>query len=364
MDDVISSSSRKNVVGFVGVGTLGWQTMTASLKRHVSDESILIHELSLSRLVPSRCRVPRWVSRALDARLRRQNDALETWLDENPKLEHVHCFGHLVSSPELFKARDITYSVSCDNVFACVVEQYGLSPSFIDKKFYRKRAKLETNIFNQATHICPTSNRVSESIRDIHGIKKERIHVHPFPILDPAYRPRSMERPKVTFIGNDLGRKGAWRLIEWHCKGLLGDVELHIVTQMAMPDHLAKNTSIVWHQNVSNSDIRSKILSNTTVFVLPTYYDNSPIVLIEAAASGVPAVASDMGGVPEIVLNSKTGFIVDTHDDNAFIEKINCLITDRNLNIKFGQAARAHFEQCFSPVEIINSLVEKAKNPH
>jgi glycosyltransferase involved in cell wall biosynthesis len=69
---------------------------------------------------------------------------------------------------------------------------------------------------------------------------------------------------------------------------------------------------------------------------------------VEASSAGVPVVASNTGGIPEIVVDGETGFLVPPGDPRALAEKIILLLKNEDLRRRFGKAARARFESAFS----------------
>jgi glycosyltransferase involved in cell wall biosynthesis len=66
-----------------------------------------------------------------------------------------------------------------------------------------------------------------------------------------------------------------------------------------------------------------------------------PLVVLEAQASGVPAVTSALDGSAESIVDGETGFLVDPGDDAAVAEALRRLMTDAALRARFGAAARA-----------------------
>ena len=66
------------------------------------------------------------------------------------------------------------------------------------------------------------------------------------------------------------------------------------------------------------------------------------MVLLEAAASGVPAIGSRVGGIPEGIVDGETGFLVPERDPASLAERLAALLDDRNLRARMGVAARAH----------------------
>jgi glycosyltransferase involved in cell wall biosynthesis len=66
------------------------------------------------------------------------------------------------------------------------------------------------------------------------------------------------------------------------------------------------------------------------------------MVYLEAQACGVPVVAFRNGGIPDVVRDGETGFLVEPMDREAFVERLERLITDGELRHAMGRAGREH----------------------
>jgi colanic acid/amylovoran biosynthesis glycosyltransferase len=71
------------------------------------------------------------------------------------------------------------------------------------------------------------------------------------------------------------------------------------------------------------------------------------MVTLEAAATGVPVIGSALGGIPEVVADGQTGFLVPERDPEALGGRIGALLADETLRRQFGAAARQRAEQNF-----------------
>ena len=92
----------------------------------------------------------------------------------------------------------------------------------------------------------------------------------------------------------------------------------------------------------------TNVLASLDVFVLPTHQEALGTAFIEAAAMGVPAVASNVDGVPEVVLDGQTGFLVPAQDGKALIEPICRLLGDPALRQGMGAKATELIHQKFA----------------
>jgi D-inositol-3-phosphate glycosyltransferase len=80
------------------------------------------------------------------------------------------------------------------------------------------------------------------------------------------------------------------------------------------------------------------------VCVLPSHYESFGLAALEAAACGRPVVASEVGGLPSIVRNGSTGFLVEPRHSDTMAERLCELLGDDMLRSRMGSAARTHAE--------------------
>ncbi|MGH7380645.1 MAG: glycosyltransferase [Candidatus Methylomirabilales bacterium] len=104
-------------------------------------------------------------------------------------------------------------------------------------------------------------------------------------------------------------------------------------------------------------DVRD-ILALCEVFVLPSLSEGMPLALLEAMAAGVPAVATQVGGINEVLEDGKTGLLVPAADSQQLAESIITLLNDRVLRVRMGAVARESVASCFS----LNRMVEAYEN--
>jgi glycosyltransferase involved in cell wall biosynthesis len=84
------------------------------------------------------------------------------------------------------------------------------------------------------------------------------------------------------------------------------------------------------------------------VVVLPSLTEGLPNVALESAAAGLPVVATAVGGIPEVVVDGYTGFLVPPRDPYSLAARISFLLTDVERARAFGAAGRRHVEDNFS----------------
>jgi glycosyltransferase involved in cell wall biosynthesis len=97
----------------------------------------------------------------------------------------------------------------------------------------------------------------------------------------------------------------------------------------------------------SQEEVRDQ-LRHTDVFVLPSFAEGVPVVLMEAMAAGVPVVGTRVAGTSELVEEGVNGFLVPPGDVASLAERIAQLLGDAQLRTRLGAAARTKVEQEFN----------------
>jgi glycosyltransferase involved in cell wall biosynthesis len=91
------------------------------------------------------------------------------------------------------------------------------------------------------------------------------------------------------------------------------------------------------------------VLAASDVLVHPTSMDAFPTALLEAAAAGVPVVATAVGGIPEIVEEGRTGFMIEAPPSpRELVERLEPLLRRADLRREVGERARRRFQERFT----------------
>ena len=91
-----------------------------------------------------------------------------------------------------------------------------------------------------------------------------------------------------------------------------------------------------------------QLMARADVLLLPSYTEGLPNVVLEAAAAGIPCVATRVGGTPEAIQDGETGYLTPAGDVAAMAEALIELAGDEDRRRRMGEAARAHMEASFS----------------
>jgi glycosyltransferase involved in cell wall biosynthesis len=100
----------------------------------------------------------------------------------------------------------------------------------------------------------------------------------------------------------------------------------------------------------------SPYLAAFDLFVLPSVMEGFGIVLIEAMAMAKPVVATSVGGIPEVIDDGVTGFLVPPRDPESLVRKIRFLLAHPEVRAKMGEAGRLRVLARFSTERMIGEL--------
>jgi len=184
--------------------------------------------------------------------------------------------------------------------------------------------------------------------------------------------------PYAIFVGRITRQKGlahllkAWKEVDPQfglvlCAGSPDEPGIGAEVQAAIEELQAERDNVVWISKMASQADVIALLSSADLFLCPSIYEPLGIVNLEAMACETAVLASDVGGIPEVVADGVTGELIDYSGnapefEAAFTKKINELMSDRDLLRKYGEAGRVRAIDQFSWDSIAHETVELYKS--
>ena len=177
-----------------------------------------------------------------------------------------------------------------------------------------------------------------------------------FTTIPASTRPDAGEG--LLFFGRLSHEKGvdvlidAYRIVAERQPG--GLPPLHIAGEGPDGDQLrapavGTGLDIRFHGRLAKPDLTRLLLSSRASVVPSRWYENQPLSVLESLASGVPVVATNLGGLPDLVQHGRTGLIVEAESSTALASALEEDLRKPDLADAHGKAARREAETRFNP---------------
>lgn len=217
----------------------------------------------------------------------------------------------------------------------------GGSPSHRYARPEQKKAEMAL-----ADLVLAPSSFVEKTVKEFHPEK--RVARAPYGVDTQFWSPAARAAGPLTFIyaGQISLRKGSPDLlIAWE-QAQIPDARLLLVGSWHLSERKKRElpSGVIWRAPIAREELREAYRASD-VFVFPSYFEGFGLVLLEAMACGLPAIASDMSAAPDI-LSSEEGHIVPAGDIDALTESLRWCAANRDRLAPKGANARAKAEQC------------------
>lgn len=230
------------------------------------------------------------------------------------------------------------------------------SPSWMSYALWRRQLARHGDTF-----LC-VSEFIRQRVLEL-GFPEDRTHVHHIGIDTQLIQPRDPkgEKPIVLHVARLVEKKGTEYLIRAFARVAddFPDVELAIIGDGPLRESLetlVESIGLKSQVHFMGARPHTEVMSSmreAAMLVLPSVTASSGdaeglgMVLLEAAALGVPMIGSHHGGIPEAIVDGKTGFIIAERDTEALAERLHVLLADQGRRWAMGLEARAFCEAQF-----------------
>jgi alpha-maltose-1-phosphate synthase len=242
---------------------------------------------------------------------------------------------------------------------------------------YRVSSWIERSAYLAADGVIAVSDGMRVDVLDCYPeLDPKRVHVVRNGIDTELYAPDRATnvlerlgidpgRPYVLFVGRITRQKGVGHLVAAAhdlgldvqvvlCAGAPDTPEIGEEMRVAVEALQAERSGVLWIADMLPRPEVIQLLTHAAVFVCPSVYEPLGIVNLEAMACETAVVASDVGGIPEVVVDGETGLLVhyDAREPHAFeadlAEAVNVLVRDPAHTRAMGLAGRARAVSEFS----------------
>lgn len=209
---------------------------------------------------------------------------------------------------------------------------------------------------------------IAPYLRDFFGelIGRERITVLPDAIPIPPAVSKRYGRHRLLFLGRICREKGIGELLSVlpALRERYPDIRLYLGGIFEDPElkELAESLTdcAEWIGWVSGEE-KERYLKECDIFVLPSYFEGQSLAVLEAMSYSCAVVASDVGGVPQMVIGGETGILVKPGSADDLEEGLKKALGNPELCRRLGEGARRKVEEEFSIEKNMEALLEVYK---
>jgi len=293
----------------------------------------------------------------------------------------IHChtwYTHLagIFSRELLQVPLILTTHSLETHRPWKVEQLGNG--------YFLSRWIEHHAYNTADGVIAVSQQMKTDVVEAYGINPEKVTVIHNGIDPEFYKPTidtdllhqygiDTDIPFVLFVGRITRQKGISQLIAAAhyfnadcqivlCAGAPDTPEIAQETEELIAELQSKRSGVILISEMLPREKIKVLYSHARVFACPSLYEPFGIINLEAMSCETPVVGSAVGGIPEIIIEGETGYLIELESvsrtdfnpknpvefQKSFAAKINRLLDDENLANQMGKAGRQRVLNIFS----------------
>lgn len=179
---------------------------------------------------------------------------------------------------------------------------------------------------------------------------------------------KKQDRISILFLSNLIESKGVFvlleackilkeRLLDFECIFVGGNGDVSEEQFYSKRKELGLEEHVVYEGKKYGLD-KEKAFLKADFFVFPTYYETFGLVLLEAMQHQVPVISTFEGGIPDVVDDGFTGFLISQKNIEVLADKMEILIKNPELRQQMGKAGRIKYENQFT-LEIFENTLTK-----
>ena len=229
--------------------------------------------------------------------------------------------------------------------FVVTLHGTGSAGSLSDLGLARKAPWLVRFLLRPARAVICVSKPLADEMQRI-GVTQAR-YIPNGVAVPAAGRSEKQERPFVLFAGRLAEEKGIAELV-----AATEGMDLVVAGDGPLRSLVPHTLGFVPHEELE------ELYDRAAVVVLPSHREGLPLCILEAMAHGRPVVATRVGGIPEIVQDGETGYLVEPGDPGSLRAALTRLLADAQLRAEMGAAARRRIADTCSWQQVTDQTLD------
>ena len=233
------------------------------------------------------------------------------------------------------------------------------------KKMSKDKQKKIAKVFKEANKVIVLSEQAKKWYLTAIERREPFVVYNGMDDLLTSNKPLIQRKNIILFLGRLGERKGTYDLIKAfknvqkeHPDALLllaGDGEIDKCKRVVNSLELDSCVKFLGWIDIKE---KQRLLNSSKIFVLPSYHEAFPLSILEAMSTGLPIISTRVGGIPEEIIDNKSGVLIESGDILALTLTINRLLSSPKLCDRLGKKARERYLECFLITKIIKKIEE------
>ena len=212
-----------------------------------------------------------------------------------------------------------------------------------DVELARRAPRLARGVLQGARLVIAASNALAETARELGA---DEVRVIPSGVELPAEVGEEAQPPEVLYAGRLSAEKGVLELVE-----ATAGMKLVVAGDGPLRTRVRGELGFVPHDELQ------RLYARAAVVACPSRREGFGVACLEAMAHARPVVATDVGGLRDLVVHGETGLVVPPRDPTALRDALEQLLGDANLRRRLGAAGRERARRHFSWAAVTDATV-------